>query len=130
LLYQITASVSPVQLAELASLPLALDDGVELGIAGEPRPNEIRVYARRRIDLAEHPLPTMTRNAEGTPSLEFPINPDRDKLLAPLHFIEAFGNLLFGVRRVEWLEATEEWIPENDEDRSRLQADGTGGPGC
>ena len=81
---------------------------------------ELRLYTSRRIDVSLHPLPTMTRGADGTPTITFPINSDRAKLLAPLQFLEAFGHFLFGIQQVDWLGATEEWIPENDADRARF----------
>src|SRR5690242_5350795 len=52
--------------------------------------------------------------------LHFPTNPHEEELLDLLQYLESFGHMSFGIRKILWEETIFEWVAENVEERKQL----------
>lgn len=116
--YRLTAEATTrATFAERREVPMG---DVALLFSIDASGNLSTVSAEAAVPEYHQFLPRFEPAGTNSWDLSTPQPPVHDKLLAALHFAEAFGAFALGIRELKWLSVTVSWIPESPAEKAAI----------
>ncbi|MDP1860096.1 MAG: hypothetical protein Q8K82_15580, partial [Gemmatimonadaceae bacterium] len=78
------------------------------------------IWIEARVVDFEPYLPRLTPHTDGPSVIGIPAVRVREHLLDILQYLESLGSFWFGIERLNWGSAKEEWLPDSAEEKARL----------
>ena len=117
MIYRLSAKVRSLRPLTLPVSPRILSNGFSLRVIAEADETAYTLVLERAFRPAPSELPTVRRADGFAAEINFPVNDQSQEARLFLQFIHAAGSFLIGIHDVHLNGATEEWVPETDEER-------------